>query len=132
MRYALLIVLGLVIGILGTVMVVRAMNSGPDYTHSAMTMIDFHMDGMDKAIKENRCTVNDTLPHLQTMRALSSDIEPIFPDLNTDAQFRQKASNLRASLDAAIAAPPTSCPAVGAVIAKIGQDCKACHSQYRH
>lgn len=132
MRYAILIVLGLVIGVIGTVMAMRALNSGPDYAQSAMAMIDYHMDGLDKAVKDNRCTTNDTLPHLQTMRALSSDIEPVFPDLNSDAQFKQKASNLRAALDTAIAAPPTSCAAVGAALTKIGQECKACHTQFRH
>ena len=46
MRYALLIVLGLAIGIIGTVMTMNALNRGPHIPQSLMHMNDFHMDGL--------------------------------------------------------------------------------------
>ena len=132
MRYALLIVLGFVVGIIGTVMAMNARNSGPRYPHSLMAMQAFHMDALDANVKQNHCLVTDNLPHLQTLRALSNDIEPVFLPIENEQDFRQKASNLRASIDSLLAAPPASCAAVGAAITRIDHECKACHEQFRH
>jgi hypothetical protein len=132
MRYAILIVLGLVVGIIGTVMAMNARHSGPHYPQSLMTMQDFHLDALDSNIKQNHCAVTDNLPHLQTLRALSNDIEPVFLPIDNEQDFRQKASNLRASIDTLLAAPPASCAAVGAALTRIGHECKACHDQFKH
>ena len=132
MRYAILLVLGLAIGIIGTVMAMNALHNRPDHPRSLMEVIDLHGDALDANVKANRCAGTDNLPHLQTMRALANDIEPVFLPIDNEADFRQKASNLRATLDAALASPPSNCALVGAVLARLGHDCKACHSQFRH
>jgi hypothetical protein len=134
MRYAILIalVLGLVVGVIGTVMAMNARNSGPHYPESVMHMQAFHMDALDNNIKQNHCAVTDNQPHLQTLRALSNDLEPIFLPTENDADFRQKSSNLRASIDTVLAAPPSDCPSVSAAMTKIGHECKACHDEFRH
>ena len=132
MRYAILLVLGLAIGIIGTVMTMNALNNKPDHPRSAMEMIDFHMDGLEKNVDDNRCAVTDNLPHLQTMRALSNDLEPVFLPTGNDADFKLKASSFRAALDTAIAAPPTDCAAVKASMQKVGHECKSCHNEFRH
>ena len=132
MRYAILIVLGLVIGIIGAVSVMNALHNKPDHPRSAMEMIDFHMDGLEKNVDDNRCSVTDNLPHLQTMRALSNDLEPVFLPTANDADFKLKASGFRASLDIAIASPPADCAAVKAAMQKVGHECKSCHQQFRH
>ena len=132
MRYALLIVLGLAIGIIGTVMAMNALNSGPRLSESVMALQAFHMRGLDTNIKQNHCAVTDNLPHVQTLRALSNDIEPAFLPIENEADFRQKASNLRASIDAVLAAPPADCAAVGAAMTKISHECKGCHDVFKH
>ncbi len=135
MRYALLIVLGLVIGVVGTVVAMNALHSGPDFTGSLMTMQGFHLDALEANIKQNHCAVTDNVPHLQTLRALSNDLEPIFMagiDKEKKQDFGQKASNLRASIDAVLAASPADCAAVGAAMTKIGHECKSCHDTFKH
>ncbi len=132
MRYALLIVLGLVIGVVGTVMAMNARNNKPNFARSVMQMQDFHLDALDTNLKQNHCTVADNTPHLQALRALSNDIEPIFLPIDKEQNFRQKASNLRASIDTLLAAPPADCPAVSAALAKMGHECKSCHEEFRH
>lgn len=131
MRYALLIVLGLVMGIAGTVMAMSARNQGPHLPQSLMHMQAFHMQALDANIKQNHCTVTDNLPHLQTLRALSNDVEPVFLPIEKEQDFRQKASNLRASIDTLIAAPPADCAALGAAMTRIGHECKACHDEFK-
>jgi acetaldehyde dehydrogenase (acetylating) len=131
MRYAILIVLGLVIGAVGTAMAMNALNHGPHITHSVMEVMDYHLDGLHATSVANRCTVSDTLPHLQAMRMVSNDIEPVFAATITDPKFKQRASDLRASLDALIATPPADCAAVGAAMKRVGGSCKACHQDFR-
>ena len=132
MRYALLIVLGLVIGIAGTVMAMNSLNRGPHFPESLMHMQGFHMGGLDKNVKENRCAATDNLPHLQALRALSNDLEPVFLPIDKEQDFRQKASDMRATLDALLASPPAACAAVHAAQEKIGKTCKACHDEFRN
>ena len=131
MRSALLIALGLVIGIAGTAVTIASMRHGPSFGESLMTMQDHHMDALDKNVELKRCAVADNLPHLQMLRSLSNDIEPAFLPIESEQDFRQKAGDLRASLDAVLAAPPATCAAVNAAMEKIGKNCKACHDQFR-
>jgi hypothetical protein len=131
MRYALLIVLGLAIGIIGTVMAMNALHSGPHLTNGLMGMQQFHMKALHANIEQNRCAVTDNLPHLQALRALSNDIEPVFLPIENEKSFRQRASNLRASIDALLAVPPADCASVGAAMTKISHECKACHDEFK-
>ena len=131
MRIAILIVLGLVIGIIGTAMAMNALNRGPHMTRSVMQMMDYHLDGLHATSVANRCATTDTAPHLQALRMLSNDIEPVFAPTITDPKFKQHASDLRARLDALLATPPADCAAVGAAMTRIGGACKACHQDFR-
>lgn len=131
MRYALMIVLGLIIGIAATAAVMNARNSGPHLPQSLMEMQTFHMHALHTNIEQNHCAVTDNLPHLQALRALSNDIEPVFLPIEKEQDFRQKASDMRASIDALIASPPADCPAVGTATTKINRTCKACHDVFR-
>ena len=132
MRYALMIVLGLVIGIAGTVAAMNARNSGPHLPESLMHMQTFHIRALDKNAAKNHCAVSDNLPHLQALRMLSNDIEPIFLPIEKEQDFRQKAGDMRASLDALLATPPADCAATRAAEDKIGKGCKACHDEFRN
>jgi cytochrome c556 len=131
MRNALLIVLGLVIGVAGTVMAMASLKHGPSFPESLMKVQGHHMGALDGNVKQNRCAAADTVPHLQLLRSLANDIEPAFLPIEKEQDFRQKAGDLRASLDAQLAAPPANCAAVQAAQDKIGKACKACHDEFR-
>lgn len=131
MRNAILIVLGLVIGIVGTATAMNALNRGPHMTKSVMQVMDYHMGGLQTTMQANRCAVSDTLPHLQSLRTISNDIEPVFALSTTDPKFKQHASELRARLDALLATPPADCHATDAAMTRIGGACKACHQDFR-
>ena len=87
---------------------------------------------MKADIDQNRCSATDTLPHLQALRTMANDIQPAFPDLRDDARFSKHASDLRATLDAALGSPPLNCAGVGTTLARIGENCKACHQEFRN
>ena len=132
-RYLFLFVLGLAVGAVGTVMAMRAIQARSDhFPDSVMEVMAWHVGQLKTSTQQNRCAATDTLPHLQTLRAMANDIEPAFGDLRDDQRFSQHASDLRASLDAALANPPLNCAGVGTTLGRIGDNCKACHQDFRN
>jgi hypothetical protein len=132
-RYLFLFLLGLVVGIVATVMAMRALDARKDhYPESVMHMFDAHMGALDRNVAQNRCAATDTLPQLQSLRMIANDIEPAFGDLREDTRFAGHASDLRAALDRALASPPLACAGVQAAMKDIGGTCKACHRDFRN
>ncbi len=139
MRYLFLLLLGLAIGIVGTVMVTNAWQQAHQqdpYPGSVMHVMDAHLDALGNSVKQNRCAASDTQPHLQTLRLVANDIEVAFSGQALDGQyddprFSDHASDLRATLDNALSNLPLNCADVGTTVKKIGGQCKACHKQFK-
>jgi hypothetical protein len=132
-RYLFLFLLGLVIGIVATVMAVRALNERKDhFPESVMHVQQWHLGQLKGNVEQNRCVPIDTLPHLQALRTMVNDIEPAFPGLRDDKRFAEHAGKLRGSLDGALASPPLSCEGVTKLVATVGEGCKACHQDFRN
>lgn len=131
-RYFFLFLVGLVAGVICTVMAMRALEARKDhFPDSVMQVQQWHMGQLKANMDHNRCNATDTLPHLQALRTMADDIEPAMPDLRDDERFAKAASQLRAALDSARANPPLNCAGVGAAMKEIGAACKACHQDFR-
>jgi len=129
MRVALLLLLGLAIGVVGTVNVMntlRARNPMPD---AVMTTLDYHMSKLRGALKAGQCNAPAVAHHLQRVQSAASDIVPVFGIKEKD--FSDDATQLLDRTQAALTAAPTTCAALGEAIKPIGQTCKSCHQQYR-
>lgn len=132
-RYLFLFLLGLVIGVIATVMALRALDGRKDhFPDSVMQVQQWHLAQLKTNVEQNRCVPIDTLPHLQALRTMVNDIEPAFPGLSDDKRFVDHASKMRASLDSALANPPLNCAGIGTVTGEIGEACKACHQDFRN
>lgn len=134
-RYLFLFLLGLVIGVVATVMVLRAIESRKtlqdEMPQAVMHVQAWHLAKLNAASEQNRCSSSDTLPHLQALRMMVDDIEPAFPDARDNQRFVKRASHLRAALNTALQSPPRDCEALGKVVDNIGEACKACHKVFR-
>ena len=131
-RYFFLFLVGLVAGVICTIMAMRALEARKDPFHeSVMHVQQWHMAQLKGNTEQNRCNATDTLPHLLALRTMADDIEPAFPELRDDARFAKAASQLRAALDSARANPPLNCAGVGAAMKDIGAACKTCHQDFR-
>ena len=130
-RYLFLFLLGLAVGMVVTVFMLRAIKARQDpFPDSVMQVMEKQFSLLDDNIKANRCMTTDNLPRLQMLRAVGNDIEIAFPDLAEDTRFKNHASQLRANLDTAIAAGPTDCNAARTARAKAVKSCKACHQDF--
>lgn len=131
-KYLFLFLIGLVLGVIATVMAVRAIQARKDhFPDSVMHVQQWHLGQLKSKVEQNRCAATDILPNLRTLRALADDLEPAFPDLRDDKRFAEHASRMRARLDAALASPPLNCAGVGTTASDIGEVCKACHQDFR-
>lgn len=131
-RYFFLFLIGLVMGAIGTVMAMRAIQARQDpFPDSLMHVQQWHMGQLKTTVEANRCAATDVLPHLEALRALSNDLEPAFPGLADDQRFKDHASKYRAAVDAARASPPLNCAGAGTTLKTLGESCKACHQDFR-
>ena len=131
-RYLFLLLLGLVLGVVATVMAMRALEQRKDHFPEALMHVQqWHMGQLKGDMEQNRCNATDVLPHLQALRLSANDLEAAFPDLRDDARFKTAASAMRAAADKAVANPPLTCEGVGAAMKSLGESCKACHQDFR-
>ena len=129
MRVALLIVLGLAIGIIGTVFTMQALNERNPLPHAVMVTMSLHRHELQQAIKGQHCDATTNVDQLQHMQMIAGDIPIAFPD--APQPFQDLASHLRTALQTAAQSTPADCPALAAALKPVDQVCNECHHQYR-
>ena len=131
-RYLFLLLLGLVLGAIGTVMALRAIEARKDHFPEALMHVQqWHMGQLKTDMEQNRCNATDILPHLQALRMTATDLDAAFPDLRDDQRFTTASSAMRATMDKVIANPPLTCEGLGAAMKDIGETCKGCHQDFK-
>ncbi len=134
-RYLFVFGLGLVLGIVAVVMLLRTLEArktwSDHYPHALMHVLQAQTAQLRANAEANRCSPTDTLPHLQSLRSLGNDFERAFPELRDEQRFVAHAAQFRGTLDAALAAPPLGCEGVSKAATEVGEACKACHQDYR-
>jgi len=129
MRVALMILLGLVIGILGTVNVMNALSERNPMPKAVMHTMGYHMGELTRAIKANQCDATKIRHHLARLDSTASDITPVFG--MDDKDFADHAQQLQDHLQQAVQTAPATCAALAAVIKPVNDSCKSCHQKYR-
>ncbi|HWX67018.1 MAG TPA: cytochrome c [Rhodanobacter sp.] len=129
MRVALMILLGLVIGVLGTVQVMNTLSARNPMPKAVMETMGYHMGELSHALKAKQCDAAKIQHHLERLQSTATDIVPVFGI--DEKSFSDKASELQTHLQQAVQAAPTDCAALAAAIKPIGGTCKSCHQQYR-
>lgn len=128
-RFALLILLGLVVGVLGTVFAMKALGERNPMPHAVMTVMGHHMGALGQAVKTKQCDAAQINDHLLRLQSTSTDIAAAFPSAEQD--FLDHAGRLRTALQGAVQAHPTDCAALAQAIKPVGDACQSCHQQYR-
>lgn len=128
-RSALLLLLGLAIGILGTVFAMKALADRNPMPHAVMTVMGHHMGALGQAVKSQQCDAAQANDHLLRLQSTATDIPAAFPGGEQD--FLDHAGRLRTALQDAVQAHPTDCPTLAKAIKPVGEACDSCHQQYR-
>ncbi|HEY8586054.1 MAG TPA: cytochrome c [Rhodanobacter sp.] len=129
MRVALMILLGLVIGVIGTVNVMNALAARNPMPDAVMETMNYHAAALKNALKANQCDPVKVQHHLARLQSTATDIVPVFRTDEKD--FTDHATQLQERLTQAVQSAPATCAALGAALKPIGESCKSCHDQYR-
>ena len=129
MRVALMILLGLVIGILGTVNVMNVLSARNPMPKAVMETMNYHAGALKDALKAQQCDPAKVQQHLARLQSTATDIVPVFHIDEKD--FTDHANQLGERLQKAVQAAPATCAALAAVLKPVGESCKSCHQQYR-
>lgn len=129
MRAALLIVLGLVIGVIGTVFSMNALRDRNPLPYSVMVVMSHHFGELSNAVKAKQCDAAKARAQLGSLLTVSQDIGPAFPGV--DKPFLDAADKLHEAVQAAALASPADCPALAVALKPVGEACQSCHQQYR-
>ena len=131
-RYLFMLILGLVLGVIATVMAMRALEQRKDpFPDALMHVQQWHMGQLKADMEQNRCAATDVLPHLQALRTTANDLDAAFPELADDQRFQAASAAMRAATDKAVSNPPLSCEGIGATLKSLGDACKACHQDFK-
>ncbi len=129
MRVALMILLGLVIGVIGTVNVMNALAARNPMPKAVMDTMGYHIGELKQALKAKQCNAPVTQHHLARLQSTASDIVPVFGI--DEKPFTDDATQLQTRLQQAVQAAPATCEALAAAIQPVSETCKSCHQQYR-
>ncbi|WEN14381.1 cytochrome c [Rhodanobacter sp. AS-Z3] len=129
MRVALMILLGLVIGVIGTANVMNALSARNPMPKAVMATMDYHASVLKNALKTQQCDPVKIQQHLARLQSTATDIVPVFQVGEKD--FTDHANQLSDRLQQAVQSAPATCAALAAAMKPIGESCKSCHQQYR-
>ncbi|MCD0244675.1 hypothetical protein JWH11_02080 [Xanthomonas melonis] len=130
-RYAFMLVLGVLIGLVATVMVARVLQARRDpIPDSLMQVMDYQLRAL-RLPPGSACTPAQQQSRVRTLRLLAADLEPAFAGLGEDRRFGEHAQALRAVLDRAQAMPAADCAALADLHDQVAEACDACHRDFR-
>jgi hypothetical protein len=104
-RLIVLFLVGLVVGVAGTLIAINSLNRHTPWSKATMAVMGQQMKAVGGNVKANHCSATDLVPKLQVLRLVANDIEPAFGDDGKDPQFGRYAADLRAAADATLAKP---------------------------
>lgn len=135
-RYAVVFVIGLVTGLFALLVILRGVESrqtwDTHYPRALMHLYQAQLAQLHGDLAAGACTPARALPRLETMRALSNDLEPAFPDLRDHRRFVAHGDQLRDAIDVALASPPDTCAALEMRLHDMQRTCNECHRDFRH
>src|SRR3546814_4993767 len=109
-RYLFVFLVGLVIGAVALVMIMRTVEARKTwqehYPHAAMHLFAAHMAQLKASTEANTCGATDTLPHPQALRTVATDLEPALRELDADTHLAKHASHHRTVTQPTREAPP--------------------------
>ncbi|EGD11412.1 hypothetical protein XVE_0222 [Xanthomonas vesicatoria ATCC 35937] len=126
-----MLVLGLLIGLITTVMVARVLQARRDpLPDSLMHVLDYQLRALQPQ-PGAMCTAAQQQARLQSLHLLANELEPAFPQIGEDRRFGEHAQALRVVLEQARRSAPSSCAAFAPIKRQISDACEACHRDFR-
>jgi hypothetical protein len=126
------LLLGLFAGATLTLFYANLTRTQGAYPRGVMAGMQHHHDALRRLLADPLCPADASRVPLARLRALSDEIVPAFIEARDPGpDFAQRHRAFVAALDAALAAPPADCVALNALVKDLGDQCEACHLEFR-
>lgn len=129
MRSAILVVIGLMMGFLGSSFTLNALSKRHAFPRGVMIVLSHHHRALKQELAKPACDPARAQSQLDAMALLGTDIDPAF-GATDDAIFSRYAGDLRTAVQRSRDAV-AQCPALAERMKAIGEACNACHRDYR-
>lgn len=129
MRSALLIALGLAIGILGTAFAISALHQRTPLPKAVMTVMAYHMSQLEHSVKTQQCDATATRANLERLQSAALDIPGAFK--GAEDPFLKSSDKLQGALRDAVAAAPGTCAVLATALQPVDNACDDCHKRFR-
>lgn len=130
LRYAICIVVGLVIGFLLATMLANALQQRSAWPRGLMRVMQHDFSASRNAARGTQCTTPQMAEAAARLRIVGGQLGPaLMPAGDNDrvlAQYVQRFHDAAAKWDT-----NADCPAQAAALSAIGEACEACHRDYR-
>jgi len=130
MRAAMMLLVGLMMGALGTSFALNTLRQAHALPRGLMAVINHHHRSVKTELAAADCSPAELRDHFVLLGVLGSDIDSAF-SMPHDAVFTRYASDFRAATAAALAIPDAACSALAPAATRINDTCNACHRDYR-
>lgn len=130
MRVVITLLIGLLIGVIGTSSALNTLRRAHALPRGLMVLINFHQHHVNKDLAGPDCSAKTVRHHLARLNTLSGDIDAVFA-ASGDPIFERYAADFRAATSAALNTSAASCAALAPAAARIDDACDACHRDYR-
>lgn len=131
MRFAIVLVLGLFIGVMATVMTLGALRQGTPFHQGLMAVMAWHHGQLRGMADPERCDIEAAPRHLAMLAQAGEDLESAFLPTFNDERFIHYARGYRQAVAAARGEAPADCAAVAAIGESLRDSCSACHRDFR-
>lgn len=132
MRFLIGLAMGLFIGASCSLFYANLSRVRDAYPRGVMSGLQQHYDQLRRQLGDPRCPVESSRAALLNLHRLATQIQPAFiDDRNVDEGFRQRQATMLNILQRALDDPPTQCADLNTVLREIGDQCEACHLEYR-
>jgi cytochrome c556 len=127
-----MLILGLAIGVFGTVTMLSGLRQQTPYSKAVMAVSGQNFNRLRQMPDSGQCDAERIAASVHTLAALGHDIEPAFlPTGADDALFLRHLKDHRARVDRIAVSPPTQCDALREAVRDIGAGCKGCHQDFK-
>ncbi len=130
MRFAIALLIGLMMGALGSSVALNALRQAHALPRGLMALINHHQRSVKTELAESDCSSEALRLHFTRLNTLSEDIDAIFA-ASDDAVFTRYAADFHDATTAALATTDSVCSALAPAATRINDTCNACHRDYR-
>lgn len=136
MKYLVLFLIGLFMGIACTVIGMNALSKGSEMKHGTMASLAYHMAAIGQMIERNQCDAEQSAQHIAAIEYSARDVNHAFrmdfdPESSDWKHFKKYSADMVAAANTHHASPPADCDALKQARSDLGQGCKMCHRDFK-